>query len=82
MLSEFTYANNVAQKKLIDLGVNINNFPADVYKEMFNISNEVVAETANEGEINKRIYNSWFKFKKEIMERAPFAEKGYMNRRG
>ena len=82
MLSEFTYANNVSQKKLIDLGVSIKNFPDDVYKEMFAISNEVVAETANEGDINKRIYNSWSKFKKEARERAPFAEQGYMERRG
>ena len=82
MLAEFTYANNIAQQKLIGFGVNIKSFPDDVYNEMFKISDEVVAETANEGEINKRIYNSWFKFKKEIMERAPFAEKGYMNRRG
>ena len=82
MLSEFTYANNIAQKKLIGFGVNIQNFPNDVYKEMFKISDEVVAETANEGDINKRIYDSWSKFKKEAKERGPFAEQGYMNRRG
>ena len=62
--------------------MSIKNFPDDVYKEMFAISNEVVAETANEGDINKRIYNSWSKFKKEARERAPFAEQGYMERRG
>ena len=82
MLSEFTYANNVSQVKLIELGVNIQNFPNDVYTEMFKISEEVVAETANEGDINKRIYNSWSKFKKEAKERGAFAEQGYMNRRG
>ena len=82
MLSEFTYANNISQKKLIDFGVNIKNFPDEVYQEMFKISDEVVAETANEGDINKRIYNSWLKFKKEARERAPFAEQGYMTRRG
>ena len=82
MLSEFTYANNVSQVKLIKLGVNIQNFPNDVYTEMFKISEEVVAETANEGDINKRIYNSWSKFKKEAKERGSFAEQGYMNRRG
>ena len=49
---------------------------------MFNISNEVVAETASAGDINKRIYESWSKFKNEARERAPFAEQGYMARRG
>ena len=46
------------------------------------ISDEVVSETANEGDLNKRIYDSWSKFKKEAKERGPFAEQGYMNRRG
>ena len=40
------------------------------------------AETANEGDINKRIYDSWLKFKNDVRERAPFAEQGYMERRG
>ena len=29
-----------------------------------------------------RSYNSWSKFKKEARQRAPFAEQGYMARRG
>ena len=83
MLAEFTYGNSAAQKKLInEHNVKIGNFPKEVYDIMFKISEEVVAETANEGDINKRIYNSWLEFKNDVRERAPFAEQGYMERRG
>ena len=83
MLAEFTKGNSEAQRVLINkYGVQIDNFPEKVYKEMFKISQEVVAETANEGEINQRIYNSWISFKNDVRERAPFSEQGYMERRG
>ena len=83
MLAEFTYGNSAAQRKLInEHNVKIGNFPKEVYDTMFKISEEVVAETANEGDINKRIYNSWLEFKNDVRERAPFAEQGYMERRG
>ena len=83
MLAEFTYGNSAAQRKLInEYSVKIGNFPKEVYDTMFKISEEVVAETANEGDINKRIYNSWLEFKNDVRERAPFAEQGYMERRG
>ena len=48
---------------------------------MFSYSNEVVAETAKEGDINKRIYESWSFFRNAARERAPFSEQGYMLRR-
>ena len=83
MLAEFTYGNSAAQRKLVDThGVIMNNFPKEVYDTMFKISEEVVAETANDGEINKKIYNSWIKFKEDVRVRAPYAEQGYMERRG
>ena len=83
MLAEFTTGNNIAQRKLVeDHGVKIKHFPDEVYKVMFKISEEVVSETANEGDINKRIYQSWSSFKNDAIERAPFSEQGYMVRRG
>ena len=35
---------------------------------MIKISNDVVAETAEEGNINKRIYNSWNNFLKMLQD--------------
>ena len=80
MLSEFTAANIDAQQKLVkDHDVKINNFPKDVFNLMMKLSNEVVAETANEGKINKEIYESWSSFKKQARLRSPFAEHGYVS---
>ncbi len=80
MLSEFTAANSDAQQKLVNQhNVEVLNFPKKVFKTMINISNDVVAETANQGEINKKIYNSWNKFKNIARLRAPFAEHGFIN---
>tara|TARA_B100001248_G_scaffold260849_1_gene250230 strand:- start:7454 stop:8575 length:1122 start_codon:yes stop_codon:yes gene_type:complete len=80
MLSEFTAANSDAQQKLVnDHKVEVLNFPKQVFKEMIKISNDVVAETAEEGNINKRIYDSWSNFKKIARLRSPFAEQGFIN---
>ena len=80
MLSEFTAANIDAQQKLVNQhGVKINNFPKDVFKLMMQLSSDVVAETADEGRINKEIYESWSTFKKNARLRSPYAEQGYVN---
>mgnify|MGYP001190087141 CR=1 FL=1 len=80
MLSEFTAANIDAQQKLVNMhGVKINNFPKDVFKLMMKLSSDVVAETADEGKINKEIYESWSTFKKNARLRSPYAEQGYVN---
>ena len=46
------------------------------------LSEEVIAETANEGELNKRIFDSWWAFREQAIARAPYAEQGFMNARG
>ena len=80
MLSEFTAANIEAQQKLVNNhGVIIKNFPKDVFKKILEISEDVVAETANLGKINKEIYDSWASFKRNTKLRAPYAEFGYLN---
>ncbi len=80
MLSEFTAANSDAQQKLVnEHNVEVLNFSKDIFKNMIKISDEVVAETASEGKINKEIYNSWKNFKKIARKRAPFAEHGFIN---
>ena len=62
-------------------GVDIRHFPEDVIKEMYRLSAEVVAETAAEGDLGKRIYESWSKARREAIARGPYAEQGYMNNR-
>ena len=80
MLSEFTAANSDAQQKLVnEHNVEVLNFPKQVFKTMIDISNDVVAETADEGKINRKIYESWNNFKNIARLRAPFAEQGFIN---
>ncbi len=80
MISEFTAANSDAQQKLVNKhNVEVLNFPKEVFKAMIKISDEVVAETAGEGKINREIFDSWISFKKLARLRSPFAEQGFIN---
>ena len=82
MLSEFTAANSAAQAVLTRrYKVNISPFPADVVQAAYSAAADVVAETASEGDLERRIYESWSIFRREAMARAPYAEHGYMNDR-
>ena len=80
MISEFTAANIDAQEKLVkEHGVIIRNFPKDVFTLMMSLSKDVVSETAAEGKLNKKIYESWSAFKEKARQRAAFNEHGYTN---
>ena len=80
MISEFTAANIDAQEKLVkEHGVIIRNFPTDVFNLMMSLSKDVVSETAAEGKLNKKIYESWSAFKEKARQRAAFNEHGYTN---
>ena len=80
MISEFTAANIDAQEKLVkEHGVIIRNFPKDVFNLMMSLSKAVVSETAAEGKLNKKIYESWSTFKEKARQRAAFNEHGYTN---
>ena len=82
MLGEFTAANSAAQAVLTGrYEVEIGAFPDDVVRAAYAASADVVAETANEGDLARRIYESWSVYRKEAMARAPYAEQGYMNDR-
>ena len=80
MISEFTAANIDAQEKLVkEHSVIIRNFPKDVFNLMMSLSKDVVSETAAEGKLNKKIYESWSAFKEKARQRAAFNEHGYTN---
>ncbi|MBL27937.1 MAG: ABC transporter substrate-binding protein [Rhodospirillaceae bacterium] len=82
MLADFTAANGSALQTLIEKhGVQLRHFPDDVFRETMRHGLDVVAETAAEGEINRRIYESWAKFRKEAMGIAPTSDYGYMQAR-
>ena len=45
------------------------------------MSDEVVAETAADDEINQRIYDNWSDFRRRSIEIAGMAELGFLNAR-
>jgi TRAP-type mannitol/chloroaromatic compound transport system substrate-binding protein len=82
MLAEFTAGNNESQTVLVEEhGVKISRFPPAVVKAAYRAGLDVVSETASEGDIAKRIYDSWSTFRDKSIARAPYAENGFMNDR-
>ena len=62
-------------------GVQLHSFPDDVIQAMYHLSEDVVAETASEGELNRRIYESWSKFRRTAMEYQPLSDYGFVRDR-
>ena len=61
--------------------VQLHNFPDDVIQAMHRLSEDVVAETASEGEINRRVYESWHQFRRTAMEYQPLSDYGFVRDR-
>lgn len=82
MLSEFTAGNVASLQALInDHGITPRKMPDEVIKMLLKISDDVVAETADLGPLNRRIYESWSTFRDQAAVLAPYAEKGALNQR-
>jgi TRAP-type mannitol/chloroaromatic compound transport system substrate-binding protein len=82
MLSEFTAGNAASLQALIhEHGIRPRKMPDDVIRKLRKISAEVVAETADLGPLNRRIYDSWSTFRDQTAALAPFAEQGALNQR-
>ena len=61
--------------------VDVRPFPKDVLNNMFKISKEVVEETANLGELHKKIHKSWKSFLDQSMRYQKYGDFGYMRDR-
>ena len=82
MLSEFTAGNAASLESLArDHGIVPRPMPDDVIRSLRAISAEVVAETADDGELPRRIYDNWSQFKAQVTALAPYAEQGALNQR-
>ena len=59
LLGEFTAFNGIGLQSLLnEYGVKVRTLPADVLQRWFEVSADVVSETAQDGDINRRIYES------------------------
>ena len=82
MLSEFTARNNAALVTLIEEhGVELRELPEDVMQRLKALSGEVVAESAQQDELSKRIYASYMAYAKAVKSYHEISEQAYLNAR-
>lgn len=82
MTAEY-HANNIRSLQILKEKHNVDFriYPESILKEFFKTSEEVVAETASDSEISRKIYESFAKYRKRSIEAAPYIERGFMNAR-
>ncbi len=79
MLAEYTARNNQALKTLVEEhNVDLRRYPDDVLKKLRNLSDEVVAEVAEQDKMSKKVYESFKKFRDQAMEWHRISEQTYM----
>lgn len=82
MLSEFSAGNARALESLVTKhGITPRPLPDIVVKTLLDISADVAAETAGDGALNRRIYESWRDFKAKMVALNPFTEWGAIRQR-
>ena len=62
-------------------GVAVRNFPDTALRRMYALSEDVNAETAAEGELNRRVWENWSAFRKRAMDYQPLSHYGFMRNR-
>ena len=81
-LSEFTARNNEALHLLVTKHkVDLRKFPDDVLKKLRSISEEVVAEIAAKDPMSKKVYDSYKKFRDQVVAWHDVSERAYLNAR-
>ena len=81
MLSEFTARNNAALVTLIEEHGELRELPEDVMQRLKALSGEVVAESAQQDELSKRIYASYMAYAKAVKSYHEISEQAYLNAR-
>ena len=82
MLSEMIARNGVALGTLLDEHhVVLRRFPDDVLEKLRTLSGEVVAELAEQDPLARRIYESYSKFRKQVLAWGKLSEVAYLQAR-
>ena len=82
MLAEYTARNNAALHTLITKHkVNLRQFPDDVLAKLRQLSDEVVAEVAAKDNLSKQVYDSFRKFRDQVMDWHKVSEQAYLRAR-
>ncbi len=82
MLAEYTARNNDALHTLVTRHkVELRRFPDGVVKRLRELSEEVVAEIAAKDPASKKVYESYRKFRKKVIDWHSISEKAYLDAR-
>lgn len=82
MLSDFTYNNGVALKKLLDEHkVELRRFPDEVLHHLNTISDDLMHEMAGESELMGRIYNSFQSYLEIVRPWTAISDRALLNLR-
>ena len=82
MLAEYTARNNTALKELTEKhGVELRRLPDDVLAEIRKISEQKTAELVSEDELSQRIFDSWTKYRDNVVQYHEISERAYINAR-
>lgn len=81
-LAEFDANNGDALDTLInEHGVQLHKFTDEILKAFGEAAGDVVADTANESELTKRIYESYMHFRRKMIRWSNIANRGFLNAR-
>jgi len=81
-LSDFTYNNGIALKKLVDEhGVELRRFPDEVLEHLSAINDELLLEMANETELMGRIYDSFKAYNETVRPWTVISDQALLNLR-
>ena len=84
MLAEYTARNNSALRELIDQHhVELRRLPDDVLNEIRMVSEQMIQEMVNgdDDELSKRIYESWRRYRDDVVAYHEISERAYINAR-
>lgn len=80
MLLEYTARNNAALDTLLNKHkVDMRKLPDDVLSKLRDLSEEVVLELASKDKRSQKIYNSFDKFRKQVVDWHKISEQAYYN---
>jgi TRAP-type mannitol/chloroaromatic compound transport system substrate-binding protein len=82
LLSEYTARNNAALESLVnEHKVDLRPFPDEVLKQLHKIADEVVAEVAAKDAQSQKVYDSFIKYRDQVVKWTEVSEHAYLKAR-
>jgi TRAP-type mannitol/chloroaromatic compound transport system substrate-binding protein len=83
MLAEYTARNNAALQTLVEKhNVELRRFPDEVLERLRSLSDQVIKELTETDPMSKKVFESFDKFRKQVIAWHNISERAYLNSRG